>query len=188
MTSPRRLSALINMAQRGTPGEARNARSILGKLGHSMPADKISRSRLPARMADTPRGTLSSGQRALSSGQRALPPGQRALSSGQRALPPGAATRSSGQRVFPMGPASSGGTAGGPVGSSVSKSMQAANKRGQYTSRYTAPAPTPSGGRQVGMSNRTKVGLGIAGAAAVGVAMNRRGEGSSSGRQSAYRY
>jgi hypothetical protein len=38
------------------------------------------------------------------------------------------------------------------------------------------------------MKPKTAIGLGIAGAAAIGVVMNRRGQGSSSGRQSAYRY
>lgn len=78
---------------------------------------------------------------------------------------------------------------------SIGVNMSAANRRGQRTSKYTAPAPAdvatgnPQGAIKAGgMKGRTKMMLGIGGAAAVGTVMNRRGEGSSSGRQSAYRY
>jgi hypothetical protein len=57
------------------------------------------------------------------------------------------------------------------------------------TSPYPRVAPILESAKAAPRMHRnTKIGLGIAGAAAIGVVMNRRGEGSSSGRQSAYRY
>ena len=179
MASARRIQALRNMAERGTPGEADNARRILRKLGHSVPSSNISRSRLPARMGDAPMASIGSGPRALGSGRVGISAGPKGI----------------GPRRFPMGPASSNNVR--PMISVNQPTANVAAKRGSGTAGKkiaTPPPPSPVTGNpkgtipRAGMGRMTKAGLAIGGAAAVGVLMNRSGRSDDRGRQSVYRY
>lgn len=62
-----------------------------------------------------------------------------------------------------------------------------------YAKEFQASSPESVGKKGLlsglsSMKTRTKVGIGLGLGVAAGVAMNRRGEGASSGRQSMYRY
>ena len=149
---PKRLAKIVARAQSGGEG-ADIARSILGRLGHSMPTGN-----LPARVgASSPRvmGAIGSGG----------PPrvGTRtALGGSPRAIGPGGASRP----PIPPRPPSTGPKLPGSLPPS-------AGERGGPPSRF---------------SKRTLMGIGLGMGVAAGVAMNRRGEGASSGRQSIYKY
>jgi hypothetical protein len=71
-----------------------------------------------------------------------------------------------------------------PISMGPTRNLNAAKAAGS-TQDKPIQAAAKAGPR---MKPKTKIGLGIAGAAAIGVVMNRRGQGSSSGRQSTSRY
>jgi hypothetical protein len=82
----------------------------------------------------------------------------------------------------------------GSVGSSPGRGHQVQPKSATPPSAKVPPPPGVNTGNKKGilpkggMHRKTKVGLAIGGAAAVGVLMNRSGSPSDRGRQSSYRY
>lgn len=134
------------------------ARNILGRMGHSMPTGN-----LPARVgASSPRvmGAIGSGGPPRVGTRTALGGSPRAIGPGPRALGPGP------RRQGPLRPPP-------PPPPSVGPPLP--------------PPPPPAKGNPA-FTRRTLMGIGLGMGVAAGVAMNRRGEGASSGRQSIYKY
>ncbi len=164
--NPRKLAAMERLAREGVGGERSAAQAALARLG--MPA---STGNLPARMgASSPRPRAAIGP-AGGMTRASAPP----LRGGRTAI--GTANRG----PLAIGPGSGGGALVRSTGGGGA--MKPPSLGGKMPGADNIPGP-----KNPRFSRKTLLGMGLGLGVAAGVAMNRRGEGASSGRQSIYKY